>query len=827
MTDKPRILIIDDDAMSRMLASEALGRNGFEIMEAENGRQGIALFMAKPPDLVLLDVIMPEMDGFECLRLLCGELHSEVPIVMMTAVEDIQCVELAYQLGATDFIGKPMQWMLLPYRVRFVLRNRLMNQLLSEKQRQLRQSEERLRLSLSAAKQGMWDFNIQTEQGVVNGEFANMLGYDPQEYTAITLDNWSSNIHPGDFDLINATCQAYLAGELPEYRVEFRQRCADGSWKWVLCLGSIVERDHDGRPLRMLGTYTDINDSKIAADRLQLLAKVFEYSGEGIILCDANTRILSSNEAYSRITGYLESEARNKTPYILSTQQHDQAYYQGMCKAVKENGYWQGEIWDVRKNGETYPVLLGISVIRNSQGFITNYICIFSDITSRKAAEAKIEYLAHHDALTKLPNRTLLNDRFDQAKAQALRNNTLVAVLFLDLDRFKHINDTLGHNVGDLLLQGIAGRLSHCVRQVDSVCRQGGDEFIIILTDLPDAKIATRIAMKILEQLHKPFAIEGVTVSTSFSIGISLFPIDGMSFQKLLTKADTAMYAAKNKGRNTFKFFAEDMDQASIERITIESKLQVALEKKQFQLYFQPMFALHDNHIIGVEALLRWQPDKLTSIPPKKFIPIAEDNGMMLPIGNWVLQQACLQNRHWHDVGLKLLVTVNISSVQFRRGDLVESVKAALALSGLEPKYLELELTESVLMVDSNSVIKVIHELKALGISFAIDDFGTGYSSLSYLKQFPINKLKIDQSFTRGLSSGKSEDSAIVQAIIQLGKTLELQTLAEGIETHEQAEQLTQLGCENGQGFFWHHPMAAKDFEALCLKGHQPKPQSI
>lgn len=815
MIYKPRILVVDDDVMTRLLARELLSKNDFEIIEAENGRQALQLLADTDPDLVLLDVIMPVMDGFEFLRSLGVEQLRSVPIVMMTGLEDIHCVEQAYQLGATDFITKPVQWLLLPYRIRYVLRAHLANQLLVKQQNQLRQSEERLRLSLSAARQGLWDLNVQTGHIVVNTEYVTMLGYAPDEYTATTLENAFSNLHPDDHDQVKAAYLDYLAGKLDEYRVEFRHRCADGSWRWILSIGSIVKRDAHGQPLRMLGTHTDINDSKLAAEKLHQLAKVFDNSGEGIILCDADNRILSSNQAFTNITGYLASEVYNKTPCILSSQFQDKSFYERMWRSLEENDYWQGEVWDKRKNGETYPVLLGISTIRNNQGVITHYIGIFSDITERKAAEAKIEYLARHDPLTNLPNRTLLRDRFDQAMAYAVRNNTLVALLFLDLDRFKHINDTMGHDVGDRLLQRVAERLSQCVREVDTVCRQGGDEFIIILTDLPEIETATQISLKILDYLHQPITLDGVTISVSFSIGISLFPNDGASFQNLLNKADTAMYVAKKEGRNTFRFFSNEMNLASFERIILENGLRLALEKKEFQLFYQPFYSLRDGHIMGAEALLRWQPGNSTSIPPSKFIPVAENIGLIVPIGNWVLQQACLQNRLWHDAGRELLITVNISAMQFKRGNLVESVKSALEISGLEPRYLELEITESVLIFDADAALDVIQELRAFGVSFAIDNFGTGYSSLSYLKQFAVNKLKIDQSFVKALKSGRSQDTAIAKAIIQLGQTLGLQTLAEGVETSQQAEQMADLGCENGQGFFWHEPMSAKDFEAL------------
>ncbi|MFZ2171078.1 MAG: EAL domain-containing protein, partial [Methylococcaceae bacterium] len=815
MTYKTRILVVDDDAMVRLLVGEVLSKNGFEIIEAENGRQGLELFASTAPDLMLLDLMMPEMDGFECLRLLDG---PQVPIVMMTTVEDIHCVEQAYHLGATDFIGKPIQLLLLPYRIRSVLRTHRTKQLLINQQNQLLQSEERLRLSLSAAKQGLWDLNTQTGNAVVNTEYASMFGYNPDEFRTITMDNLFNFIHPDDQNQVKATYLSYLAGELDEYRAEFRHRCADGSWLWILSIGSIVKRNAIGQPLRMLGTFTNINDSKVAEERLQLLAKVFENSGEGIIICNADKRIHSTNQAFTNITGYLASEVRNRTPRMLSSQQQDKGYYQRMWLSLEESGYWQGEIWDKRKNGETYPSLLGISVVRNTQGAVTHYIGIFSDITVRKAAESKIEYLARHDPLTNLPNRTLLCDRFEQAMAHATRNKSLVALMFLDLDRFKHINDTLGHDVGDRLLQNVAGRLCQCVREVDTVCRQGGDEFIIILTDLPEIETATQIALKILEYLYQPVKIEGVTITISFSIGISLFPNDGISFDDLLNKADTAMYAAKKEGRNTFRFFSHDMNLATFERMIIENGLRVALEKHELQLYYQPFYSLRDNQIIGAEALLRWKLGNGTTIPPSKFIPIAEDNGMIVQIGNWVLQQACLQNRLWHDAGLKLLITVNISAMQIKRGNLVESVKSALEISGLAPQYLELELTESMLIFDTHAVLEVIRELKEFGISFALDNFGTGYSSLSYLNQFAFNKLKIDQSFVQTLSSGKIKDSAIVKAIVQLGQTLGLKTLAEGVETSEQAEQMAHLGCENGQGFFWHQAMSAKDFEALLKR---------
>jgi diguanylate cyclase (GGDEF)-like protein/PAS domain S-box-containing protein len=941
MTAKPRILVVDDDPMIRLLVNQVLQANSYQVIEAQHGREGLAKFNALAPDLVLLDVMMPEMDGFSCLTEMRAA-SEKVPIVMMTAIEDAQAVEDAFRLGATDFIGKPIQWPLLPHRISYVLRSHRTTQTLIEQQKLLKQSEqrfrdlvesigreyflyshdpdciftylgpsvehilgykpdelllncfdivtgnpinqlaraytaqclagikpanyevevrckdgslrllslnespmfdsaqrviavnglahditemrrtqsaladseERLRLSMQAAKQGFYDLNPQTGSLIVNTEYASMLGYDAANFEA-NHDAWKTRLHPDDRSRVLDTFQRYIAGELKEYRSEYRQRCADGAWKWILSIGSIVERDAAGLPLRMLGTHTDITDSKIAAERLHLLAKVFENSGEAIFLCTPDIRIVSSNRAYSNITGYRAEEVLGEMPSMLDAKHLDPHQYQRIWQALREYAYWQGEAWDTRKNGERYPAWLGVSVTYNSEGAVSHYIGIFSDITERKAVEAQIEYLARHDPLTNLPNRTLLRDRFDQAMAHAVRNSSLVGLLFLDLDHFKNINDTMGHDVGDRLLQGIAERLVQCVREVDTVCRQGGDEFIIILTDIPDIETITQIALKILDQLNQPFLIEGVTVCTSFSIGISLYPNDGLNFHGLLNKADTAMYAAKNEGRNTFRFFSHDMNLASIERMNIENGLRLALKRNEFRLHYQPQYAIRENKIIGAEALLRWQPERGPMIPPAKFIPIAEDNGLIVPIGDWVLREACRQNKVWHDAGLQLLITVNISALQFKRGDLLASVKTALAESGLAPQYLELELTESVLMFDTKVVINTIAQLRELGVSFAIDDFGTGYSSLSYLKRFAVNKLKIDQSFIRDLCSGKAEDAAIVEAIVKLGDTLGLLTLAEGVETREQADQLEQLGCRKAQGFYWNQPLPADDFARL------------
>lgn len=808
-----RVLVIDDDPLTQRLIRETLSPDDFEIIEAKNTEDSIVLALEKSPDLVLLDVVMPCMNGFACFDALREHLPSgrgvPLPVVMLTEINNNTSIEYSFAMGATDFIHKPIDCSLLAHRLRFVMRAHLLT-------KELQISEERLRLSMRAAHQGFYDLDVKTGRAIVNEEYATMLGYDPVIFKE-TKAAWLQRLHPDDRKAVEKTCQSYLAGELPEYRMEYRQACVNGAWKWILSVGNIVERDSSGAPLRMLGTHTDIDHLKQNEDRLNLLAIVFENSGEGIMLCDASNKIVKVNQSFTHITGYLSEEVVGKSPKLLSSGNHDVAFYDRMWYAINETGYWQGEIWDKRKNGEIFPMLLGISTVRGAHDKLTHYIAVFSDITERKAAESKIEYLAHHDPLTNLPNRTLLRDRFDQAIARAARNHALVALLFLDLDHFKQINDTLGHDVGDRLLQAIATRLVQCLREVDTICRQGGDEFIIVLSDLLNMDTVVQITKKILLHLHEPFVIDGMRISTSFSIGVCTYPIDGVNFLGLLNKADTAMYAAKKQGRNTFRFFSDDMNTAAIERMNLENGLRNAFEKGELSLQYQPQYAVNGHQVLGAETLLRWEHCPYLCVPPNKFIPIAEETGLIVPIGDWVLHEACRQNRLWHDKGATLTVTVNVSAVQFKQGNLVQSVRSALTLSGLEPRYLELELTETTLMQNTEIVVEVMTELRELGVLFAIDDFGIGYSSLNCLKLFIIDSLKIDSSFINELSSGRPKDRSIVQAIIQLGQTLNIKVLAEGVETESQLKQLQQLGCDKVQGFYLNHPLSVDQFEREVL----------
>jgi diguanylate cyclase (GGDEF)-like protein/PAS domain S-box-containing protein len=544
---------------------------------------------------------------------------------------------------------------------------------------------------------------------------------------------------------------------------------------------------------------------------LERAAKVFEHSKEAILVTDSNNQIISVNRSFTDITGYLPEDALGKTPKMLSSGRHDADFYKNMWDTLYINGSWQGEIWNKRKNGEIYPEDLTLICVNGYAGTVINYIAIFSDISERKSAENRIQQLAHYDVLTGLPNRLLFNDRLEQALISAQRNQTTIALLFLDLDRFKNINDTLGHDAGDQLLQMVAGRLMKCVREQDTVSRQGGDEFVALLPG-SDAAGAALVAQKMLELIIQPYSIMGHDLRISTSIGFALYPEQAIDADTLIKYADVAMYQAKEGGRNKYLQFNPNMNSHAYERLNLENNLRVALEKNQFQLNYQPQVNLADGRIIGCEALIRWHHPEMGMVSPANFIPLAEETGLIGPISDWVLKEALSQCQQWRNAGLPdISMAVNLSALQFRDGNLQEQVSRLLAEYAVPPQFLDLELTEGILMQGVERTLIALHELTALGVGISIDDFGTGYSSLSYLKRFPIHKIKIDQSFVRDITVDSS-DASMVETIIVMAHSLKMGVIAEGVETKEQAAFLLQAGCEHAQGYLFGRPMPAEEF---------------
>ena len=565
---------------------------------------------------------------------------------------------------------------------------------------------------------------------------------------------------------------------------------------------------------RILPVASNIDEKVLLEQQLRISAKIFESSNQGITITDVDGRILSINPAFKTITGYALEEIVGKTPRVLQSGHHGEEFYRNMWNKLKELGHWEGEIWNRRKNGEIYPGWLRISAVGAAGGSISHYLGVFSDTTEKKTAQRRIEFLAHHDALTELPNRLSANQQLKLAISHAEQSRTKVALLFLDMDHFKSINEAQGHVFGDAVLKIITARIQGCVRETDTVSRHGGDEFIVILSDLRERDAMIRIAEMILRKTEEPITLDGQELLLTMSIGIAVYPEDGQDFETLLSNADTAMYQAKEVGRNTYQFFDNSMTADHSEQLHIRNGLRRGLERGEFVLHYQPQILLDSGAVVGVEALVRWNHPDLGLVPPGRFIPVAEDSGLIVPIGEWVLREACRQAKAWQMAGLPdLVMAVNLSAVQFKRGNLYQSVTNALCDSGLDPGFLELELTESILIRDTQNVLATVRQLKLLGLHLSIDDFGTGYSSLSYLKRFKVDKLKIDQSFVRDLASDP-DDAAIVRAIIQMAKSLNLRTVAEGVENAHTANQLRVFHCDEVQGYHFARPMAADDFVA-------------
>lgn len=544
-------------------------------------------------------------------------------------------------------------------------------------------------------------------------------------------------------------------------------------------------------------------------DQLQLSAQVFTQSNEGLMLLDASCNIVMVNQAFTKITGYEKEEAIGHTPRILASGRHDRDFYEIMWNRIEKSGSWQGEIWNRRKDGFIYPEWLSIQIMRDASGKLTHYIGLFADMTERKKTEEKIQWLAHFDALTGLPNRTLLRDRSNLALSLAHRRHEPLALMFLDLDGFKNVNDSLGHNIGDELLKQFAARLKSIVREQDTISRQGGDEFVLVLPNT-DTSGATSMAEKLLAIAAKPYHIEPHELNLTASIGIAMFPTDGIDFDTLSCSADTAMYRTKQNGRNNYCFFTMEMQEKSARMLELDSALRRALERDQFVLNYQPIMSLNHNVVVGFEALLRWEHPQLGSVSPEEFIPVAESNGQIIPIGEWILRSVIRQLKTWTQAGHhEIMVSVNLSAVQFRDRRLTDQVSDLLQEAGINPDRLVLELTETVAMEKPHAAIVVIDSLKDRGIKISIDDFGTGYSSLAYLNRFSAHSLKIDGSFIRDVPRNP-ENMAIVSAIVSLARNLGIKTIAEGVETEDHIDFLREIGCTAIQGHYLSKPMTAK-----------------
>ncbi|MEO5341969.1 MAG: EAL domain-containing protein [Gammaproteobacteria bacterium SHHR-1] len=674
----------------------------------------------------------------------------------------------------------------------------------------IQESFEIYQAAINTSALGFWVADLEGRLLEVNQAYCRQSGYSSEELLQLSI---ADLVAEGDV----ARCLELIRGEsYAQFRTEHRHR--DGSL-WPVEVMSTYSPVQGGRYFAFI---EDISALVEQERELQLAHQVFHNIDQAVVVTDARNRIISVNPATSQITGYSVEELQGQDPKIFSSGRQSPEFYRQMWHDIQHDGHWEGEIWDRHKSGRFFPKWLSIDVIHGQDGQVRQYVSIFKDITERKKSEELIWRQANFDALTGLANRNLFHSRLQQELAHAVRNNKRLAVLFLDLDGFKHVNDSLGHAAGDELLIEVGKRLQGRIRKTDTVARLGGDEFTLLVLDVERPERVASLAEQVLDALREPLLINQSRIHISGSIGIALYPDDGDTMDALTKHADTAMYQAKASGKNAFQFFMPEMNVSAGNRLALIHDLHQAVAEQAFQLYYQPKFRLSDQTLVGMEALVRWPRPEGGMVSPADFIPCAEETGLILPLGRWVLGEACRQTQIWNrQYGMGLKVAVNFSAKQFRNINFLAELGDALEGQGLAAEFLELEITESALMGNVEEAINLMHLIRDRGITIAIDDFGTGYSSLNYLKSFPINTLKIDQSFVRDLTVD-SEDAAIVRSIISLAESLGLDVVAEGLERAEHLKFLKAHGCEYGQGYYLGKPLPAEQFgEFLANRGQR------
>lgn len=666
-------------------------------------------------------------------------------------------------------------------------------------------SEERWKFILDGDKENIWDFNLEDGSKYVLKDEISIIDIIQDN---IKDKDSTTRIHPEDIESVKNDFLDHLQGNTKFYTNKHRVIKDNGSCFWVLSRGKVVSRNENGKPLRIVGTHSDITERELASI-------IYRNSSQGMMITDISNNIISINNAFTEITGYNETDVLGKNPSILSSGKHGKQFYNDMWKSINTSGEWSSEIYNKHKDGHIYCELLSINLVKNKLGATDYYVSLFNDITEHKKAQETIHKQANFDSLTHLQNRAMFQIKLEKQRLRSNRNKLPFALLFIDLDHFKNVNDSLGHEIGDSLLVEASTRIMHSVRETDVVARFGGDEFTIILPDIKDTDCIDRVAQDIILELSKPFDLGLNKVYVSASIGIALYPDDADTLSGLLRNADQAMYKAKQTGRSRFNYFTSSMQTLAQERQTLISDLHNALELKEFELYYQPIFDLKTKKIIKAEALIRWNHPTKGLVNPDDFIPLSEKCGVIVALGDWVFKEAASQTKEWLDkYNLDLQISINKSPIQFKFESKAESWTKYINDIGLSSENIVIEITENVLMDNENDILDKLLKLQGAGFQIAIDDFGTGYSSISYLKKFDIDYIKIDRSFVSNLTPD-SQDMILCEAMIGMAHKLGIKVIAEGIETQSQNELLNFMDCDYGQGYLFSKPIPANKFETL------------
>jgi diguanylate cyclase (GGDEF)-like protein/PAS domain S-box-containing protein len=847
---KQTLLIVDDEPVNIKLL-QTIFKKDYRITAANNGESALKIANSEVvPDLILLDVMMPTMDGYTVLKKLKENVRTQnIAVLFVTAKLDSESESKGLELGALDYVAKPINTKVVKAKVRnhmkLIRQHNFIESLLESQQTEMLQKDksnegqllaneeliknylttikndrEQLQLALWGSGNELWDLNV--SEGKINRCFDNSQYLLPVEFDKhcglmeTLANNYEQFIHPVDFLSWKETLGGIVEASCDTFSLEYRIKSNNGNWIWIQDKGRVIERDNQGQIIRMAGTIQSIEQRKITERTSRTITHAFQNTSDGVWVADANFCVQIINNAFCSITQLQKDEVINKVIAFPNIKGQGDDFVEMLQRELSRATSWCGEVW-LTRGDEIYPIELRVNKIQNAEDCSTQFVGVFTDITYRKKAEEELIKLANYDELTNLANRTLLYERINKSIISIRGVKNKFGLLFIDLDNFKRVNDTLGHNQGDQLLVQVAERLTLLSREEDTVARLGGDEFIILIEPVINNHIIAKLAQRVVDAISKPFLLSGHEVIVTPSVGISSYPDDSITKEELIKHADIAMYEAKIAGKGMFKFFKESMTNDALERLTMESDLRQAIANEDIFLHYQPKVDVLTEEYKGLEVLARWELNG-KMVPPNIFINIAEENNLIIALGRLILKQACHQYQQWLIQGIAIgRIAVNFSAKQFMDPNLLENVQLILKETGLSAHYLEIEITETAVIEDTEKAIAQMHSIRELGIHLAMDDFGTGYSSLNYLKQFPLNTLKIDQCFVQEMLLDKRSKS-IVEMIIKMAHTLELKVVAEGVESIEQAQIIKELHGEQIQGYFYSKPLSAKDYEEVLLK---------
>ncbi len=807
-TGKPRVLIVEDEGIVALDLRQRLIRLGYEVPETvASGERAIQAATRHAPDVVLMDIhLQGKMDGIEAAKHIVESLH--LPVIYLTAYSEENTLARARATRPYGYLLKPFSERELHASIQVAIERHRVDQAIAT-------SEVRLRMAMDAARLHIWEMTPGgQDMRWLEGEAPTVAGGE----TLAQLQALLANVHADDQAPLNALLEQLDRDPMAQAELEFRLTDEAGDIRWMSLYAKHFNDPHI--PATIVGVMQDVTQRRATEDRLRQAAAVFNWANEGIAILNDDGTIEAANDALARMLNRTPATLQNMPLAMLLSDSHGDGLVPLWGK-VRGQGHWRGEVTALRGSGEPFPAGASFVHVGGTATVSGQYVAVFTDLSSLRRVETELARLAHFDTLTGLPNRALTLDRLHQGLERAKRDEMPLALLCIDLDHFKHVNETMGHQAGDLLLNIVGQRMQKVLHPGDTIGRFGGDEFAVILDSDHEGAHAAMVAQALIDAVAQPITLSGKVLTVSASIGISLFPLDAADDTNLIGAADAAMYAAKDKGRNRYAFYTAEMTARADLYLNRTHELRRALANNEFRLFYQPQLRLRDGKLIGLEALIRWQHPERGLLPAAEIIPIAEESHLIIDIGAWVIEETCRQISQWRDQGLApVRVAVNVSTKHILEGTLVGAIAEMSQKYGVDTNLLEIEVTESALQSDKECVA-TLHALRALGAYLSIDDFGTGYSCLSSLKLLPLQRVKIDQSFTRGLMTD-ANDQAIVSAIIAIGHQMHLNVMAEGLETAEQAEKLLELGCDCGQGYHFGRPMPAHAI-ADFIRNHQPK----